>query len=119
MNVLNDNPIIKKLKRQKIISLSGSELRYLEIIFLFSLDRKYYLLDEPFTGIEPLFIEKIIDLIQKEKEKGKGILITDHYHRYVTEIIDKCYLMKDGYIKEIDKSKNFKKELLNNGYLAK
>lgn len=118
-NNLIDDPIIKKIINQKIISLSGGELRYLEIIFLFSLDRKYYLLDEPFTGIEPLYIEKIIDLIQKEKQKGKGILLTDHYHHYVTDIIDKCYLMKAGYITELDKTNNYREELLNNGYLAK
>lgn len=116
---LVEDPIINKIINQKIVSLSGGELRYLEILFLFSLDRQYYLLDEPFTGVEPIYIEKIVYLIQKEKQKGKGILITDHYHHYVTDIIDKCYLMKDGYLEELDKTKDFRKELLDNGYLAK
>ena len=111
-------PILNKIKNQKIISLSEGELRFLEIILLFSLDRQYYLMDEPFTGIEPLIIEKISKLILEEKEKGKGILITDHYHRYVTKIIDECYLMQDGYLIKIENNEEFEKGLLKFGYLV-
>ncbi len=118
-NHFTNDSLINKVKDQKILSLSGGELRYLEILFLFSLNRGYYLLDEPFTGIEPIFIEKIINLIIEQKEKGKGILITDHYHRYVTEIIDECYLLKEGYASHLDKSNSFRTELFKLGYLAK
>lgn len=115
---LKNEPILNKVKNQKIISLSKGELRYLEIILLFSLDRQYYLIDEPFTGIEPLIIEKISKLLLEQKEKGKGILITDHYHRYVTEIIDECYLIRDGYLIKIKNDEEFEKGLLKFGYLV-
>lgn len=115
---LEKEPILNKVKNQKIISLSEGELRYLEIILLFSLDRQYYLMDEPFTGIEPLIIEKISKLILEQKEKGKGILITDHYHRYVTKIIDECYLMRDGYLIKVENEEGFESGLLKFGYLV-
>jgi len=60
-----DDFIVKKIINQKIHSLSGGELRYLEVIFLFSLKREYYLLDEPFTGIEPNIIEQLSDHCSK------------------------------------------------------
>lgn len=117
-NIIED-VLIKKILNQKIATLSGGELRYLEILHLFSLNRSYFLLDEPFTGIEPLFVERIIEKIQIQKENGKGILITDHYHHYLTEIIDKCYLLSDGNLKELEHSNNCREELLRNGYLTK
>ena len=81
---------------QKIRNLSGGEHRLLELILIISLDRKFILLDEPFTGIEPKIIEKIINLISIERDKGKGILLTDHYHHYTSTIVDTAYLLKDS-----------------------
>lgn len=116
-SVVDTDPLLKKLKNQKVTSLSGGELRYLEINLLFSLNRKYYLLDEPFTGVEPNLIDKICELLNYQKGIGKGILLTDHYYRYVTEIVDKAYLLKDGYVKELRQIVNLYPELIENGYL--
>ncbi len=113
-----EDPLINKVFKQKIGSLSGGELRYLEVLFLFSLEREYYLFDEPFTGIEPNIIENLSALISRQKTRGAGILITDHYHQYVTEIIDRCYLLKDGYSIEI-KHSGFSEGLAEAGYLAR
>lgn len=109
--------ILKKLINQKIYSLSGGERKLLELILIFSLNRKYVLLDEPFTGIEPNIIEKMIKLIIEQKEKGKGILITDHYYRYVLRNSDRAYLMENGCCDPIESSENMITELKKKGYL--
>ncbi len=80
---------------QKVNQLSGGERRLLEISILFSLDRDFLLLDEPFSGVEPKIVDLIIDSIRGEKDKGKGILLTDHMHRYVSEVADNGYLLHD------------------------
>lgn len=116
-SVVEEDHILIKIRNQKVASLSGGELRYLEIKLLFSLDRDYYLLDEPFTGVEPNLIEILCELFNNQKNLGKGILLTDHYYRYVTEIVDIAYLLKDGYIKELKEKENYHNELIKNGYL--
>lgn len=110
-----DDSQIGKLFFNKINSLSGGELRYLEIKLIFELNREYYLLDEPFSGIEPIMIEKIISLILEEKSNNKGILITDHFYRYVKEINDISYILRNGLCYEINKD-NIDKELFHFGY---
>ena len=104
---LENDEIIKKFLSQKISSLSGGELRYLEIKLLFSLNRDYYLLDEPFTGIEPKLIEEITKEILTNRKKGKGILITDHYHRCVTGIVDTSYVLKNGQCTLLENAKDY------------
>jgi len=110
--------LIGKLYSNRINSLSGGELRYLEIMLLLELNRDYYLLDEPFSGIEPIMIEKIIELIIEAKEHNKGILITDHFYRYVKEINDISYVLKNGSCYKINKD-NIDVELFNFGYKAR
>lgn len=89
------NPLVQKISSQKVGELSGGERRYLEILLLFSLNRRFYLLDEPFTGVEPLIIELIIEMIKEEAKSGKGILISDHYHQYVLKASDYAYLLQN------------------------
>ncbi len=109
--------LIGKIYSNKIHSISGGELRYFEIKLLFALDREFYLLDEPFSGIEPILIEKIILLLIEAKRKGKGILITDHFYRYVNEVNDISYVLKDGICYKINKN-NIDVELFQFGYKA-
>ena len=106
-----------KLMNQQIGSLSSGELRLLELIFIISLDRIFLLLDEPFTGIEPLIIEKMIDLISKQRDAGKGVLITDHYYRYISQISDLAYFMREGKCEKLDGSQNLEQQLRNKEYL--
>jgi len=94
MNIVT-GPFIKKHRRQKISELSRGEKRLLEISLLFSLDRKYILLDEPFTGLEPFITQQVIERIKSEAENGRGILITDHQHRYASHVADEAYLLKN------------------------
>lgn len=108
-------PLIKKIFPQKIHELSGGERRYLEVTLLLCLDRNYFLLDEPFTGVEPLIIEQLIEKIKSEVDRGKGILITDHYHQYVLEMADYAYLMLNKQCYKL--GNDFKSELKRLGYI--
>jgi len=112
---LKKDPLIKKITTQKIHELSGGERRYLEISLLFSLKRSYFLLDEPFTGVEPLVIESLIDRIKQETRKGRGILMTNHYHQYVTEVADMAYFMQNKQCYRLDN--DFKSDLIKLGYV--
>ena len=107
-----------KLMNHLIGSLSSGELRLLELIFVISLNRMFLLLDEPFTGIEPLTLEKLIALISKQRDIGKGILITDHYYRYTSQLSDFAYLMKEGECQKLDEHMNLEKQLQAKGYSA-
>lgn len=111
---LAEDPLIQKIYAQKTRQLSGGERRYLEAAILFHLDKKYVLLDEPFTGIEPSIIELLIDRIQKEADNGKGILLTDHLYRYISAVADKGYLIHNKQC--YDLGGDFSSELKEMGY---
>ncbi len=87
------NSFLKAHSHQKVNTLSGGEKRLLEVLLLLSLNRKYILLDEPFTGVEPYIADQIIQLLEVEARKGKGILLTDHLHRYISKIATKGYML--------------------------
>ncbi len=109
------DPILGKIVNQKVSNLSGGERRYLEIVLVFSLNRRYVLLDEPFTGIEPIIIERITNLISLEAKKGCGILISDHYHHYVVNLADSAYLLRNGQCYFIEGE--LRSSLLEMGYI--
>lgn len=85
----------------KIRTLSGGERRVLETYLILKSRRDIILLDEPFSHIAPLYIEKFKTLIRKEKQY-KIIIITDHYFRDVIEASDELYLLKNGCTKIIN-----------------
>lgn len=76
-------------------SLSGGERRLIELYMILKSKAQFALLDEPFTHLSPLQIEKAQELILKEKI-NKGILITDHLHQAVTDICDNLYVLSNG-----------------------
>ena len=88
--------VIAKIVKQKISSLSIGEQRYLEVNLILSLQRQFTLLDEPFTGLEPKNIERIIKKIMDVKKDGRSVLLTDHYQQYVTLACDDAYLLHEG-----------------------
>ena len=81
-------------------SLSGGERRRVEIARSLSRSPYFLLLDEPFAGIDPIAIKDIQGIIKKLREKGIGILITDHNVRETLGICDRAYIMVDGKILE-------------------
>lgn len=78
------------------ISLSGGERRRLEIARTLAANPKFILLDEPFSGVDPIAITDIKKILQNLVTKGIGILITDHNVRETLDICDKAYVMNDG-----------------------
>ena len=81
--------------RSKINSLSGGQRRLIEVYVIVKSKSQFSMLDEPFSHLMPLQIEKVNELLKIEKSK-KGFLITDHLFRNVTEISDNLYVLTDG-----------------------
>ena len=86
------------LAKAKAYNLSGGERRRVEITRALVTDPKFILLDEPFLGVDPLAVEDIQGIISRLKEKGIGILITDHNVRETLQITDRAYIMSTGRI---------------------
>ncbi len=119
--VKNNNEMINRnidsqLLGQRMGDLSGGERKLLELVLILSLNRPYILLDEPFTGIEPIIIEQMIELITEQRNIGKGILVTDHYHHYISQIVDSAYLLEDSKCKLIDNVDSLEVKLQEGGY---
>jgi ABC-type multidrug transport system ATPase subunit len=85
---------------KKVSMLSGGELRYLEILLLIHTPAQFILLDEPFSGMAPLFKEKIIALIRANRDT-KGFILTDHDYRNIITISDRIILVTNGVFKNI------------------
>ena len=79
-------------------TLSGGERRRAEITRALVMAPKFILLDEPFAGIDPIAVSDIQKIIFHLKERGIGVLITDHNVRETLEIIDRAYIMHDGQV---------------------
>lgn len=90
---------IAKLRKSAAISLSGGERRRCEIARALAADPKFILLDEPFTGIDPIAIADIKENIRALTNKGIGVLITDHNPKATLSITDRAYIIFDGCIK--------------------
>ncbi|MRX41810.1 ATP-binding cassette domain-containing protein [Flavobacterium sp. LC2016-23] len=106
-------PRINNIQNRKIWELSLGERRYLEIILLGNLNHNFLLLDEPFSMVEPLFVEIIKDFLNNIKET-KGIILTDHYYEDAMQIANKIFLIKEGHKINI----HDKNDLVYHGYLS-
>ena len=79
-------------------SLSGGERRRVEIARALAIEPRFLLLDEPFTGIDPIAVADIQTMIRQLRDRGLGILITDHQVRETLAIVDRAYIMNNGRI---------------------
>ena len=96
---------VLKLRKYPAVALSGGERRRVEIARALAASPDFMLLDEPFAGIDPIAIGEIKDNIKKiSKEKGLGVLITDHNPKATLSITDRAYVIFDGKIKIQGKS---------------
>jgi lipopolysaccharide export system ATP-binding protein len=91
---------IAHLANSMAYTLSGGERRRVEIARALTMSPKFILLDEPFAGIDPLAVQDIQGIISLLKNKGIGILITDHNVRETLAITDRAYIINDGKIIE-------------------
>jgi lipopolysaccharide export system ATP-binding protein len=89
---------ISHLAKNKAYTLSGGERRRLEITRALVTNPSFILLDEPFSGIDPIVVNDAQEIIKELKEKGLGILLTDHNVRETLSITDKAYLIAEGKI---------------------
>jgi len=89
---------LEKVASQMGYSLSGGERRRVEIARALATSPKLLLLDEPFTGIDPIAVADIQDVVSQLKARGIGILITDHNVRETLAIVDRAYIMHTGEI---------------------
>lgn len=87
---------IEHLRRAPSVSLSGGERRRVEIARCLAANPKYLLLDEPFAGVDPVAVSEIRGLVADLKDRGIGVLITDHNVRETLEIVDRAYILHDG-----------------------
>lgn len=89
---------IERIARQPGYTLSGGERRRTEIARALALEPKFLLLDEPFTGIDPIAIHEIKKIVAKLSQSGIGVLLTDHNVRDALEITDRSYIINLGRI---------------------
>ncbi|MBQ9755723.1 MAG: LPS export ABC transporter ATP-binding protein [Lentisphaeria bacterium] len=90
---------LTKLRKQKAMTLSGGERRRLEITRAMVTNPAFIMLDEPFSGVDPLAVSNVREIILKLKnELNLGILITDHNVRDTLKVVDRAYIMCDGKI---------------------
>lgn len=95
---LLDELDVAHLAKNKAYTLSGGERRRVEITRALVTQPKFMLLDEPFTGVDPIAREDIQNIVSRLKEKGLGVLITDHNVRETLQITDRAYIMYEGRI---------------------
>ncbi len=93
-------PNYKSQEKNRFYSFSGGEKRLIETYIILKSDAKITMLDEPFSHLAPIFVEKIKTLIEIEKQH-KIIIITDHLYKDILEISDDIYLLKNGWSKKI------------------
>ena len=89
---------IEHIRNSKGMSLSGGERRRTEIARTLATDPKFILLDEPFAGVDPISVGDIKTIINQLKDRGIGILLTDHNVRETLDICEKAYIVSEGHV---------------------
>ncbi|HER09184.1 MAG TPA: LPS export ABC transporter ATP-binding protein [Bacteroides sp.] len=111
---------LQKIRKSLGIQLSGGERRRTEIARALALSPHFFLLDEPFAGVDPIAVEDIQFIVSRLKEKNIGILITDHNVHETLAITDRAYLMFEGSILKAGTSTQLAEdEHVRNVYLGK
>lgn len=96
LKYLLDELDLARLSKSRAYTLSGGEKRRLEITRALVTSPKLLLLDEPFSGIDPIAVYEVQKIVRRLKERGLGILITDHNVRETLKLVDRAYLIHKG-----------------------
>ncbi len=96
LEILLDELGMKKLRKNKAYTLSGGERRKVEITRALVTNPRFILLDEPFSGVDPIAVEEIQRIVHDLKKKDIGVLITDHNVHETLAITDRAYLLYEG-----------------------
>ena len=89
---------LERLANQPAYTLSGGERRRLEIARALATNPRFLLMDEPFSGVDPISVAEVQSIIRRLKDKGIGVLITDHNVRETLSIVDRAYLIHQGQV---------------------
>ncbi len=89
---------IAHIRRTKAYAISGGERRRVEVARALATKPEFMLLDEPFSGIDPIIVDELKEIIKSLKGRGIGIIITDHNVREILDIVDRAYIMYNGRI---------------------
>jgi lipopolysaccharide export system ATP-binding protein len=89
---------LEGISTQPAYTLSGGERRRLEIARALLTEPRFLLMDEPFSGVDPISVAEVQKIVLALKEKGIGVLITDHNVRETLRIVDRAYLLHDGQV---------------------
>jgi len=98
LEMLLEDLKISHLAKQKAYTLSGGERRRLEITRALVTDPSIILLDEPFSGVDPLAVHDVQDIVRDLRDRGLGVLITDHNVRETLAVVDRAYLLCEGQV---------------------
>ena len=113
---------IEHLRRASALALSGGERRRVEIARCLAAGPRYVLLDEPFAGVDPIAVGEIRNLVADLKNRGIGVLITDHNVQETLQIVDRAYILHDGKVlmsgttEEVIKDENVRRVYLGNSF---
>ncbi|EBA14207.1 LPS export ABC transporter ATP-binding protein [Roseobacter sp. CCS2] len=113
---------IEHLRRASAMALSGGERRRVEIARCLAAGPKYVLLDEPFAGVDPIAVGEIRHLVADLKNRGIGVLITDHNVQETLQIVDRAYILHDGKVlmsgttSEVIEDENVRRVYLGNNF---
>ncbi|MGJ8589286.1 MAG: LPS export ABC transporter ATP-binding protein [Yoonia sp.] len=113
---------IEHLRRASAMALSGGERRRVEIARCLAAGPKYVLLDEPFAGVDPIAVAEIRHLVADLKNRGIGVLITDHNVQETLQIVDRAYILHDGKVlmsgttQEVIQDENVRRVYLGNNF---
>ncbi|WP_438954833.1 LPS export ABC transporter ATP-binding protein [Cognatiyoonia sp.] len=113
---------IEHLRRAPALALSGGERRRVEIARCLAAGPKYVLLDEPFAGVDPIAVGEIRQLVAELKNRGIGVLITDHNVQETLQIVDRAYILHDGKVlmsgttQEVVADENVRRVYLGQGF---
>jgi lipopolysaccharide export system ATP-binding protein len=122
LNELLEEFSISHLRNAPAMALSGGERRRVEIARCLATDPSFVLLDEPFAGVDPIAVNDIRTLVSHLKDRGIGVLITDHNVRETLEIIDRAYILHDGCVLmsgspvEVVQDENVRRVYLGEGF---
>ena len=108
------DPKFHPYERKTIASLSGGDIRVAEMFLILNTEAEFCILDEPFSNIAPLYVEKMQALIREQKTR-KGIIVSDHLYESVMGITDDLFLLRDGYTFPIKS----REDLIRHGYLLR
>jgi lipopolysaccharide export system ATP-binding protein len=119
LEVLLSELNISHLAKQKASSLSGGERRRLEITRALITEPRFMLLDEPFAGIDPLAVQDIHQIVKQLRDRGMGIIISDHNVRETLKVCDSAYIISQGQLVESgDPEKILQSKIARSCYLG-